>query len=138
MSKPELGTKRLCAHRGAKFYDLHHSPITCPKCGRVFGPMEVSSRFRAKAAPDPAPEVEPVMADVPEGQFVSLEEADAEAQREHGESEAPERESVVEPDDQILDDTALIEQSEEEDGALDEITGDDVGIEEGDDVEEAN
>src|SRR5712675_1487094 len=51
MTKPELGTKRLCAHCGAKFYDLHHSPITCPKCGRVFEPMEERSQFRT--APEP-------------------------------------------------------------------------------------
>src|SRR4029077_6441484 len=33
VSKPELGMKRLCAHCGAKFYDLNQAPITCPKCG---------------------------------------------------------------------------------------------------------
>jgi uncharacterized protein (TIGR02300 family) len=36
MSKPELGTKRLCGNCGAKFYDLHHDPIVCPKCATVF------------------------------------------------------------------------------------------------------
>ena len=36
MSKPELGTKRLCAGCAAKFYDLMKDPIVCPKCEAVF------------------------------------------------------------------------------------------------------
>jgi uncharacterized protein (TIGR02300 family) len=40
VSKPELGTKRLCGNCGAKFYDLHHDPIVCPKCATVFVPPE--------------------------------------------------------------------------------------------------
>jgi uncharacterized protein (TIGR02300 family) len=38
VSKPELGTKRLCGNCGAKFYDLHHDPIVCPKCATVLVP----------------------------------------------------------------------------------------------------
>src|SRR5215475_9192398 len=34
VAKPELGTKRLCANCGAKFYDLSKDPIVCPKCHR--------------------------------------------------------------------------------------------------------
>jgi hypothetical protein len=47
VTKLELGTKRLCAHCGAKFYDRHHSPIACPKCSRVFEAVQASSRWRA-------------------------------------------------------------------------------------------
>ena len=36
MTKPELGTKRLCAGCNAKFYDLLKSPIVCPMCEVVF------------------------------------------------------------------------------------------------------
>ena len=36
MSKPELGTKRLCAGCNAKFYDLLKTPIVCPTCEAVF------------------------------------------------------------------------------------------------------
>src|SRR5262249_22930327 len=36
VAKPELGTKRLCASCGAKFYDLNKDPIHCPKCGAVY------------------------------------------------------------------------------------------------------
>ena len=36
LSKPELGTKRLCGNCGAKFYDLNRDPIVCPACATVF------------------------------------------------------------------------------------------------------
>jgi hypothetical protein len=54
MTKPELGTKRLCARCGAKFYDLHHSQVTCPKCETVFEVVQVSSRWRSEAARPPS------------------------------------------------------------------------------------
>ena len=44
MTRPELGTKRLCAGCSAKFYDLHKDPIVCPTCEAVF------------VVPKPAPE----------------------------------------------------------------------------------
>jgi uncharacterized protein (TIGR02300 family) len=129
MTKPELGAKRLCAYCGTKFYDLHRSPITCPKCGRAFEPVEVSSRFRP--APEPVREVEPVMAEVSGGQLVSSEDAD-EAEREDRPGLGPEAEDEVEPDDNSLDDAPLIEESEEEDTDVTEIIGDDIDTEEGD------
>jgi uncharacterized protein (TIGR02300 family) len=95
MTKPELGTKRLCAHCGAKFYDLNHAPIACPKCGTVFEAVQVSSRWRAEAARPPVREVEPVVAETQEDQFVPLEDADAEAQGEP--SGAPEAEDEASP-----------------------------------------
>ena len=70
MTKPDLGTKRLCAHCGAKFYDLNHAPIACPKCGTVFEAVQVGSRWRAEAARPPVREVEPVVAETQEDQFV--------------------------------------------------------------------
>ena len=91
MTKQELGTKRLCAHCGAKFYDLHHSPIICPKCETVFEVAPVSSRFASERAP--APEAKD------EAQLPSL-----------GEDEAAEGDAV-EPED-----AELIEEVEE-DGA---------------------
>jgi uncharacterized protein (TIGR02300 family) len=36
MAKPELGTKRICAACGLRFYDLHRTPIACPTCAAVF------------------------------------------------------------------------------------------------------
>ncbi|HMQ42656.1 MAG TPA: TIGR02300 family protein [Paracoccus sp. (in: a-proteobacteria)] len=36
MPKEEWGTKRLCPHCGARFYDLRNDPMTCPACGTEF------------------------------------------------------------------------------------------------------
>jgi uncharacterized protein (TIGR02300 family) len=131
MTKPELGTKRLCAHCGAKFYDLNHAPIACPKCGSVFEAVPVSSRARAEAARAAVREVEPAFAKTREEEFVSLEEADAEARGEKKPGGEPEVEDEVEPDDESLDDAAFIEVSEEEDTDVTEIIGGDIGNEEG-------
>ena len=46
MTKPELGTKRLCTECGARFYDLNTIPMTCPKCG---------ARFQVVATTTPTP-----------------------------------------------------------------------------------
>ena len=32
MVKPEWGLKRTCQSCGARFYDLNHEQIVCPKC----------------------------------------------------------------------------------------------------------
>ena len=119
MTKPELGTKRLCAHCGAKFYDLHHSPITCPKCDTVFEVVQVSSRWRSEAARPPVREVEPVVAEIQEDQFVPPEHADEEAQGTKTPAGEPEAEDQVELDDERLEDAAFIEEREDTD-----VTGD--------------
>src|ERR1700680_4362965 len=49
VAKPELGTKRVCASCGAKFYDLARDPIVCPKCGTVYQ-IVTSARAAAPAA----------------------------------------------------------------------------------------
>ena len=130
MAKPELGSKRLCAHCGAKFYDLNHAPITCPKCGSVFEAVQASARGRAEAARAAVREVEPVVPETPEAEFVSLEDADAEAQGKKKQGEAAEAEDEVELDDESLDDAAFIEESEEEDTDVTEIIGGDIENEE--------
>ena len=118
----------MCAHCGAKFYDLNHAPITCPKCGAVFEAVQVSSRGRAEARAA-AREVEPVVPETPEAEFVSLEDADAEAQGKK-QGEAAEVEDEVELDDESLDDAAFIEETEEEDTDVTEIIGGDIENEE--------
>jgi uncharacterized protein (TIGR02300 family) len=131
MTKSELGVKRLCAHCGAKFYDLNHSPITCPKCGTVVEAVQVSSRWRAEAAGAPLREVDPVVAETQGAQFISLEDADAEAQDKKKPGEAAESGDEVELDDESLDDAALIEGSEEDDTDVTEILGGEIEIEKG-------
>ena len=54
MTKPELGTKRLCAGCNAKFYDLLKTPIVCPMCEAVFVvPKPAPSRPRRGFEPMP-------------------------------------------------------------------------------------
>ena len=82
MAKAELGTKRLCASCGAKFYDLNKDPIHCPKCETVYVIAPIVSRSRPEAAPvapRPAPVEEAAVPEPQEAELVSLEEADAEA-----------------------------------------------------------
>jgi uncharacterized protein (TIGR02300 family) len=128
MTKTELGTKRLCAGCGTKFYDLHHSPITCPKCNAVFEPVDVNKRFRTGTASRPKSGFEPVVTEAPEAEFISLEDADAEAGDGQRSGAVPEADDEVEPDDESLDDTALIEESEQEDTDVTAILGDDIEI----------
>ena len=131
MAKPELGTKRLCAHCGARFYDLNHAPITCPKCGTVFEAVVVAARGRPEAARAAVREVETVTPETREAEFVSLEEADAEAQGKKKPAGAPvEGDEDVEIDDESLDDAAFIEETEEEDTDVTEIIGNDIENEE--------
>jgi len=131
VAKPELGTKRLCANCGAKFYDLSKSPIVCPKCHTVLELAAAPPRSRPDAAaaraPAPAPEEEVVTPEVADAEFVSLEEADAEAQgKKPGEAEAAEgtEEEVEIEEDESMDDATFIEEQEEGDEDVTDIIGD--------------
>ena len=119
MAKAELGTKRLCANCGAKFYDLSKDPIHCPKCDTVY----VVAPVEEVVVPEPA-----------EVETVSLEEADAEAQgtpvkkpATPGEPGAEEEEVEI---DEPLDDATFIEEQEEEDADVTDIIGGDIENEE--------
>jgi uncharacterized protein (TIGR02300 family) len=130
VAKAELGTKRLCGSCGAKFYDLSKDPIVCPKCGTVFVVAPVTSRSRpdaaaaAAAARAAAPVVAAEAAEPAEAEFVSLEEADAEAQG----KKAPGADAAAEGDediemDETLDDATFIAEEEEDDADVTGIIG---------------
>jgi len=127
LAKTDLGTKRLCANCGAKFYDLSKTPIVCPKCETVFVVAPVSSRSRpepaaaAAAAAARAAVVEPevVAPETADAEFVSLEEADAEATGTKPGAEGEEIEI-----DPALDADAFIEEQEEGDADVTDIIGD--------------
>jgi len=133
VAKPELGTKRLCAGCGAKFYDLNKDPITCPKCGTVYEVAVVAPRGRPDAAAR-AQAVQPVEAEpeTNEAEFVSLEEADAEAEGGAKNTPAAGGEDVedVEVEGGDEDDSTFIEETEEEDTDVSEIIGGDIEDEE--------
>ena len=137
MAKPELGTKRVCPETGRKFYDLNKDPIISPYTGKIV-PVEAPPVSRARPEPAPAPvprsaaPVEEAAApEAPEAEFVSLEEADAEAQgaKKPGETTEGDIEEEVEMDE-TLDDAAFIEEQEEEDADVTDIIGGDIEPEE--------
>ena len=136
MAKPELGTKRVCPETGRKFYDLNKDPVISPYTGKIV-PVEMpTTRARPEpVAPAPraaAPAEETAAAPEPqEAEFVSLEDADAEAQGAKGpvETAEPDIEEDVEVDES-LDDAAFIEEQEEEDADVTDIIGGDIENEE--------
>ncbi len=54
MANPDWGTKRICQNCGAKFYDMLHEPIRCPRCQTEFDPEAFlkTRRSRTAATPD--------------------------------------------------------------------------------------
>jgi uncharacterized protein (TIGR02300 family) len=134
VAKPELGTKRVCPETGRKFYDLNKDPVISPYTGKVV-PVELpTTRARpdqAAAQRAPAPAEEVATPEPQEAEFVSLEDADAEAQGAKGavETAEPDIEGDVEMDES-LDDAAFIEEQEEEDADVTDIIGGDIEDEE--------
>lgn len=133
MAKPELGTKRLCASCGAKFYDLSKTPPVCPSCGTVFEVIPVVTRARpdqARAAAARAPEVE--VPEPQEAELISLEEADAEQQGKKSAVADPDVGDDVDTGEDIEDgdEEPFIEEQEEEDTDVSEIIGGDIADEE--------
>src|SRR5205085_1794011 len=105
MAKPELGTKRLCANCGAKFYDLNKDPIVCPKCETVFVPP-VAARGRPEPVAPVAPvavEEEVAVPETAEAELISLEEAEKETE---GAKTPAVEGSEDEVDEEALDDAA--------------------------------
>jgi uncharacterized protein (TIGR02300 family) len=131
VAKPELGTKKLCASCGAKFYDLNKDPIHCPKCGALYE-VVVTTRpvWPAPVAPRPPVREEAPAPEPQEVETVSLEEADAEAGG-AAKKPAPTEPTEVEEEEEVemdesLDDDAFIEEQEEEDADVTDIIGDDI------------
>jgi len=128
VAKPDLGTKRLCAGCGAKFYDLNRTPIVCPKCETEFVPVVVAPRTRPdtpKAAPVAPVATEAVVPETADAEFVSLEDAEAEEQ---GGKKAAAAEGEEGED---LEDAAFIEEQEEAGSAdVSDIIGEGVEKEE--------
>jgi uncharacterized protein (TIGR02300 family) len=125
VAKAELGTKRQCANCSAKFYDLNKDPIVCPKCHTVLQLAAVAARARPEAARAQVVEEEAVVPESQEAEFVSLEEADAEAQGKKPEGEATEGgDEDIELEDEPMDDATFIEEQEEGDEDVADIIGD--------------
>jgi uncharacterized protein (TIGR02300 family) len=130
VAKPVLGTKRLCPHCGAKFYDLSKDPIVCPKCGSVVEIPAPSARGGRPEAARLAPvAAEPEVPEVQDAELVSLEEADAESTG----AKAPAATDDVEEEEELADDGAddtFLEPGEDEDEDVSDIIGGEIENEE--------
>ena len=94
VTKPELGTKRICAGCNAKFYDLHRSPIVCPMCAAVFVlPKVVPERPRRPIETKSAPV--PVVA-APASAVAEVTLVDAEGEEKEAEAGVPLLEEIDE------------------------------------------
>jgi uncharacterized protein (TIGR02300 family) len=83
MTKPELGTKRLCAECGVRYYDLNATVVTCPKCSAPFQAVATTMPTRSGPRPPPVrrPEVaarktEPISPDPSDSLIEELDEDD--------------------------------------------------------------
>ena len=140
MAKSELGTKRVCPDTGRKFYDLGKTPVISPYTGKVVPIVVAPVRARPEAAapvatPRPAPvaEVEAVVPETADAEFVSLDEAEAEQQGKKPaatEATAATGEEEEVEIDESLDDAAFIEEEEEGDADVSDIIGETVEKEE--------
>ncbi|HXQ50703.1 MAG TPA: TIGR02300 family protein [Stellaceae bacterium] len=98
MVKAEWGTKRTCPNCGTRYYDLHHDPIICPKCGAAFDVEAVLKTRRVRVAapvevPEPVVEEEIDAGLEPEG-GAEAEEEEAEPAAAEGEEEEEEEEVI--------------------------------------------
>ena len=117
MSKPTLGTKRVCPSCAARFYDLGRSPIICSVCQAVYPVAPpATSRRSPRAAPVEEKKPEVVEADPPvstSADVISLDEA-AEAEEAAATKEAigdiGDDEDIPDNDD---DDDTFLEEEEE-------------------------
>src|SRR5262249_60498030 len=116
VAKSELGTKRVCPETGRKFYDLNKSPVISPYTGKIVPVEAPTTRARpevAARAATPKPTEEVVVPETQEAEFVSLEDADAEAQgKKVAEVEVEGAEEEIEID-RSLGAAALIQEREE-------------------------
>ena len=138
MAKAELGTKRVCPDTGRKFYDLGKTPVISPYTGKIVAiAAPTAARAKPEAAtgrPRPQVEVETVIPETAEAEFVSLEDAEAEQQGKKpapaaAEGTAPPEGEDVEMDES-LDDAAFIEEEEEGSADVTDIIGETIEKEE--------
>jgi uncharacterized protein (TIGR02300 family) len=140
VAKSELGTKRVCPETGRKFYDLGKTPVISPYTGKVVPIVVAPVRSRPEPAtpaptPRPAPveEVEAIVPETSDAEFVSLEDAEAEQQGKKPAAADATAAAGEEEDveiDESLDDAAFIEEQEEGDPDVSDIIGETVEKEE--------
>ena len=118
MAKTEWGSKRVCLHCGAKFYDFNRTPIVCPACQTVFDPAANNKPRRSRT-----PAKAPVAAAVVTTAAVVLEPDEVEGDDDEiavaGDDSEDESESAIEDVSELGDD----DMSDVIDAELDEDNG---------------
>jgi uncharacterized protein (TIGR02300 family) len=109
VAKPEWGTKRICPSCGARYYDLLHKPVVCPKCSTPFDPEAFLKSRRTRPAAPVEKELEPVGA----GELDTELEPD-EAEAVEGEEEAVPLEEAEEEDEELLEDASELGEDEDD------------------------
>ena len=114
MVKPELGTKRICPNCGARYYDLHRDPITCPKCNAAFDPESLLKSRRTKAPVAPEVPIEP-MADEEIEADIGAETVEAEEEGEEVPAEGGEEaEGEEEEEEEVIEDASELGEDEDD------------------------
>ena len=124
MAKQEWGTKRLCPNCGTRYYDMHHDPIVCPRCGAAFDPEALLKTRRTRTAAVAAA-VEPVADEEIEPDLGAEEEVvpavaavlpieTAEVEEEEEEGEEAEAEGEDEEEEEVIEDASELGEDEDD------------------------
>src|SRR5438132_12539350 len=111
VAKPEWGTKRICPSCGARYYDLMHDPIVCPRCSTPFDPEALLRARRARPAAPVEKELEPVVADDVDADVETAEVEPAEDEEEDAEVALEEAE---EEDEELIEDASELGEDEDD------------------------
>jgi len=124
VAKQEWGTKRLCPNCGTRYYDMHHDPIVCPRCGAAFDPEALLKTRRTRTAAVAAA-VEPVADEEIEPDLGAEEEVApavaavlpieaAEVEEEEEEGEGAEAEGEEEEEEEVIEDASELGEDEDD------------------------
>ena len=111
MAKSDWGTKRTCPNCGTRYYDLHHDPIVCPKCGTNFDPEALLKTRRVRVVAPVAEVAEPA---VEEEIDAELEGEGAAEPAEEGEEAVPVEGEEEEEEEEVLEDASELGEDEDD------------------------
>ncbi len=114
MVKSDWGTKRTCPNCGARYYDLNHDPIVCPKCGSAFDP-EALLKTRRTRVPAPVEEVaEPVAEEEIETEIEAETPEPGEGEEETEGTPAEGEEEEEEEEEEVIEDASELGEDQDD------------------------